>query len=584
MKRFRRMFSRRRMNDDLSEEMKQQLEEKIEALIAEGMPRDEAVHAARRAFGNATLLEQRSREVWMWPLVESIWADIKFALRQLRKSPGFTAIAIGSLAVGIGANTAIFVLAKQVLLDRLAVPQAQQLQIFRWTAPEHSIVHHSWGDLDSTPGGQVTGNAFPYPVYRQLRRDNHWLGDLFAFKDMGRLAATVDGEAVAVRGQMVAGNYYRALGVRPELGRAILPSDDAVPGSGAVVVISDSFWTRRFGRYTSVLGRTMNLNGRPVTMIGVNPPHFTGAADVHLSPDVFLPFSMQPVVQPNGEGSVLNDSGLWWVQVMARSKADTPIPAAQAAFDAMFQSWARANAKPGKNEAIPQLVLADGSRGLNASARTLAQPVYVLVALAGLVLLLACANLAHLLLARFSARRREMVVRIALGAGRTRIVRQMLTESLLLSSLGGIAGFGLAYIGRNALPDMLSPSWQSNASNGHSNWCVFAFATCVTIFTGLLFGAAPALKGMRADVSSGLKNQAHTATHRRRGFTGKSIVSFQVALSALLIVGAILFGRTLFNLDAVNPGFRTDHLVLFTIQLPHSQYTAPTDVALFRNL
>lgn len=559
-------------------------EKQIEDMMQRGVPRDEAARRARIELGSTATQKEGIRASVGLRLWDDLRADLRYATRTLMKSPGFTAIAIGSLALGIGANTAIFILAKQVLLDRLAVPHPEQLQLFRWIAPEHSMVHHVSGGLDSTPGGQKTSTSFPYPVYQQLRRDNHMLGDLFAFKDGDRLTANIAGKAITVQGQMVSGNYYQALSVQPALGRAILPLDDAVSGSGAVAVISDGFWTRRFGHSSSAIGKTIDLNGKPVTIIGVNPPHFTGAGDAHVSPDVFFPLSMQPVILPNGEGSVLNDPGLWWVQIMARSKAGVPAQAAQVAFDTIFQSLVRANTKPEKGEAVPHLVLADGSRGLNRSARSLARPVYVLMALAGLVLLLACANIANLLLARFAARQREIGVRMALGAGRTRIVRQMLTESLLLSTLGGIMGFAVAYVGRNTLPNLLSPSWRLGASNGHSDWRIFAFAAGITIFTGVLFGLAPALKAMRTEVSSELKNQPHTVTHRRKGLAGKAIVSFQVALSTLLVVGAILFVRTLLNLDSVNPGFRTDHLLLFSIQLPSTQYPPPTDVALFRNI
>jgi predicted permease len=568
----------------MEEELCSHIQHRADDLEHSGLGRAEAERRARIEFGSQVKFRAECYEALGGNFIESLAQDVRFSLRMLRKSPGFTAIAIASLALGIGANTAIFILAKQVLLDRLAVPHPEQLQLFRWIAPKRSIVHSVWGGLYSTPGGQQTSASFPYPVYRQLRRENHSLGDLFAFKNVGRLSATVGGGAIAVQGQMVSGNYYQALGVQPALGRAILPSDDAVPGSGAVAVISDGFWIRQFGRSTSVLGKTMDLNGKPVTIIGVNPPNFTGAGDAHLSPDVFLPFSMQPVIQPNGKGSVLNDPNLWWVDIMARSQAGAPVQAAQAAFDTIFQSLARANAKPEKDEAIPHLVLADGSRGLNRSAGELAQPMYVLMALAGLVLLLACANMANLLLARFAARQREMGVRMALGAGRARIARQMLTESLLLSSFGGIAGFALGYLGRNTLPDLLFPPLARAAFHGHFDWRVFAFTVGITLFTGVLFGLAPAWKAMRTDVSSELKNQPQTVTHRRKGFAGKSVVSFQVALSTLLVVGAGLFVRTLLNLDSVNPGFRTDHLLLFTIQLPISQFPPPTDVATFRRM
>lgn len=511
-------------------------------------------------------------------LWDDLRLDVRYAIRTLIKSPGLTAIILGSLALGIGANTAIFTAANQVLFDRLAVPHPEQLQLLTWTAPTSSIVHHLWNDPG--PGGERT--AFPYPVYQQLRHENQVLSDLFAFKNVGRLSATIEGEAVAVQSQMVSGNYYEALEVHTALGRPIEPSDDAVPGSGAVATISHDLWTTYFGRSSSVIGRTMTLNGKPITIIGVNPPDFTGAGDVHLSPGIIVPLSMQPVLLPQRHGSLLNDQDYWWVQIMARSRAGVPALTAQASLDTLFQSMLLATANPEKHQEIPQLVLADGSRGLNGSARALTEQMYVLLALVGLVLLLACANIANLLLARSAARHREMSVRIALGAGRGRILRQMLTESLLLSLLGGIAGLAVGYAARNALPRLVSPSWVQPVLNGHFDQRVFIFTTGISILAGLLFGFAPAWQAIRTNPE--LKAQTQNTTSRRKGLANKLIVSFQVALSTLLIVGATLFIRTLINLDSVDTGFRTDHLLLFKIQLPPSLYRPPQDVILSRSI
>src|ERR1700754_589807 len=250
-------------------------------------------------------------------LWDDLRIDLRYAMRMLVKSPGLAAIILGSLALGIGANTAIFTVAKQVLFDRLAVPHPEQLQLLTWTAPKSSIVHDLWNDPG--PGGERT--AFPYPIYQQLRDANQVLSDLFAFKNAGRLSANIEGEAVAVQAQMVSGNYYEALGIYPALGRPIAPSDDAVPGSGTVATISDGLWTTYFGRSPTVIGRTITLNGKPITIIGVNPPGFTGAGDPHTSPGIIFPISMQPVLVPQGHGSILNDQEYWWVQIMGRSKA-----------------------------------------------------------------------------------------------------------------------------------------------------------------------------------------------------------------------------------------------------------------------
>jgi predicted permease len=598
--------SRSRLENEMDEELAFHLENYARELVRRGVPPQEAARRARIELGGVTVQKEQMRASLGLRLWDDLRADLRFATRMLAKSPGFALVAVGSLALGIGANTAIFTLAKQVLLDRLAVPHPEQLLLFHWTAPRGNVVHQTWGDWDETPGGMLTSTSFPYPAYEALRRENQKLNngsleDIFGFKDAGRTTLTVDGAASVVQAEMVSGNYYDALGVRPALGRAILSSDDGAPGSGAVVVISDALWTRAFGRSPDVIGRTIHLNLKPVTIVGVNAPEFTGAKSTHVSPDVFLPFSMQPVIVPKAGGSLLGDADFWWMQMMARVKPGVPAATAQAALDTGFQAWMHANlggsdqhagvadathatGGSGKNEAYPHLTLADGSRGLNESARTLKQPVFVLMGLAGLTLLLACANIANLLLARAAARQREMGVRMALGAGRARILRQVMTESLLLSGLGGVAGLALGYAARNVVPALLAPPWETMVFRDQFDWRVFAFTAAVTAGTGLLFGMAPALKATRTRAGASLKDSTQTVTQGRRGFAGKAIVAFQVALSTLLVVGAVLFVRTLVKLDSVNPGFRTDHLVLFSIQLPKAEYPPPTDVARLRSL
>ncbi len=597
-------ISRSRLEREMDEELGFHLESYAQELARRGMTPEEAARRARIELGSTVVQKEKMRTSLGLHLWDDLRADLRYAVRMLAKSPGFTVVAVGSLALGIGANTAIFILASQVLFDRLAVPHSEQLTLFRWVAPLHNnIVHRVSGEWDVTSGGLRTSTAFPYPFYEQLRRESRTSDDLFAFRNEDRMSATIGNQAVAVQAQMVSGNYYQALGVQPALGRAILPPDDGAPGSGAVAVISDGFWTRYFGRSPSVIGRTIHLNGKPMTIIGINPPGFTGAADAHLSPDVFFPFSMQPVLLPQREGSELDDSAYWWIEIMGRIPSHASQATAQAELETLFQSWLHANAgqenrTPGanadddhahsrtgpKNEAFPHLVLADGSHGLNTSASALTKPTYVLLALMGLVLLLACANIANLLLARSEARQHEMGVRLALGAGRARIFRQLLTESLLLSLLGGIAGLVLGYLGRNVLPGLVSSPWEPAVFHGRFDGRVFAFTAAISVLTGLLFGIAPAWRATQRETGAELKDHAQTVTHRRKGFAGKTIVAFQVALSTLLVVGAALFGRTLLNLDSVDPGFRTDHLVLFRIQLPRSEYPPPADVELFRNV
>jgi predicted permease len=376
------------------------------------------------------------------------------------------------------------------------------------------------------------------------------------------------------------------LGVKPQLGRAIQPSDDASPGQGPAAVISDGFWERQFGRSPAALGQTIMLNETPLTIVGVNPRGFTGAHSVQQSPEVFVPLTMQPLVQPHSRygGSILSSTREWWVNVMGRIKPGVRDAAAQAVLDGQLGALVRGTMPVRPRDDLPRMVLRDGSRGLFETQGTFAKPMAVLMTLVGFVLLLACANIANLMLARGAQRQREMSVRLALGAGRARILRQMLVESMLLAALGGACGLVFGYAGRNVLPRMTENAWERSDFQIHFDWRVFAFTTGITLLTGLLFGLAPALAAARAEVTHGLKEGAQTTTRRRKGMGGKALVGFQIALSTLLVIGAGLFLRTLAALNSVDVGFRTDHLLLAEINPPEKRYPSGRDIVLHEQL
>jgi predicted permease len=553
-------------------------------LIRAGYAPEEAARRARIALGAVTVTKEGMRASLGLRWWDELGADLRYGVRMLRKSPGFTAIAAASLALAIGANTAIFSIAKSVLYDRLTVPHAEQLRALKWYGYGNMAVHDMWGDFGPAPDGVgMMGPIFSYPVYRELRAHNRSLEDLFAFKWDG-MNATIRGEAQRVQTEMVSGNYYAQLGVRPQLGRAILPSDETANGAGTVAVISEGLWQRAYGRSPSVLGQTITVNQTPFTIVGVNPRGFTGAKGVQASPDVFVPLTMIPVIDPKGKMSLLEDPTTWWVNVMGRAKPGVTDSQAEAVLGAQLEAATRGTLQVKPGETMPHLVLADGSRGLRLADGMFRKPAYVLMALTGFVLLLACANIANLLLARGAQRQREMSVRLAMGAGRGRILRQLLTESLLLAGIGGLGGLLLGYVGRDAIPSLMTNRWETNEFNVHFDWGVFGFAAGVTIVTGLLFGLAPAWLAARAEVSSSLKESAQTASRRRKGLGGKAIVAFQIALSTLLVVGAGLFLRTLFALNTVDAGFRTDHLMLLDVNPPARRYTDEKAVQLHARL
>jgi len=578
------LFRRRKLDGDIDEELRSHLEMSAEENRRRGMSDEEARRKAMRDFGGLTQVRETVRMREGFPFFANLSRDVAYALRMLKKSPGFAAIAIGSLALGIGANTAIFSIAKQVLLDRLNVPHAGELRLFAWRSARQSVVHSSWGDWDKTVDG-VTSTSFSYPVYQLMRKQNRALADLFAFKNLGRVNVTVDGEAEVVQGDLVSGNFYEQMEVRPQLGRPIVPADDEKVGGSPVVVISDGYWTRRFNRSPSVIGKTILVNLVNVTVVGVNPRGFTGAKGTQSSPEIFMPFSLQPLVFPySRETSLLASDRVWWMQIMARAKPGVDEAKARAALDVALKGAVRATMTVKPEESMPDLVLGDGSHGMNEASRQLAQPLMVLMSLVGLVVLLACANMANLLLARSSTRQREMGVRLALGAGRARILRQMLTESVLLSVLGGLVGLLVGYFGRSAILAMFSSPADPMVLEGSFSWGVFGFNAALSVVTGILFGVGPAVQATRTQVTSTLKDAAQTTTRRRKGFAGRAIVGFQVALSTLLVVVAGVFLRTIINLSRVDPGFDPRNIVLFELRPPVSEYPDAKEAALFRQI
>jgi predicted permease len=582
---FRAAFRRHRLEEDMDEELRFHLEARAADLMREGLSRQEATRQACLEFGPIVSHKDEMRHSLGLRWLDDLWCDLRYAARILRKSLGFTAIAVGSLALAIGANTTIFSIANTMLYERLGVPHPQQLRLFTLTGDKNVAVHSSWGDWDRLPGGRITFNSFTYPIYQQLKKDNRVLQDIFAFKDIGRANVTVNGEARAVQLELVSGNFYEQMQVTPTLGRAILTSDDSVPSAGAVALISDGFWQRIFGRSPNVIGKVINVNTIPVTIIGINPRGFTGAKSVQSSPELFMPLSMIPLLHAEFTGGpLLSNTRLFWVQLMARTKPEVPVTQAQIALNLAVSAAIRNTTTLKKDDTMPTLLLNDGSRGLNFAAREFAKPVYVLLALVGFVLLLACANIANLMLARASARQREMSVRLALGAGRSRILRQVLTESLMISLMGGLAGLFFYLMGRSAVPKLFINAWEQPDLNLSFHWRVFAFTAAVTILTGIIFGLAPAWSATKAEIGTALKEAGKTATKHRKAWSGKAIVAFQVALSTMLVVGSALFIRTLINLNSIDPGFRADHLLLFDINPPSKQYPEPKDVALHARL
>ena len=570
---FRSLTRRARVESDMAAELQFHIDAFADDLVKQGVPRQEALRRARLEFGPIEAKKEECRQSLGLRFFDELRADLRYAARLLKQSPGFTAVAIVSLSLGIGANTAIFAMAKELLFTKMGVPEAGRLRAFSWVLkPGQPFPAAAWGAF-----GPGIAAVFSYPIYQDMRRRNTALDDLVAFKDVNQLPVTVDGEAEAVDAWLVSGNFYPVLGAKIIAGRPIAPEDDS-PTAAPVCVISDAYWARRFGRSASALGRTIYLNRAPLTIVGVNAPEFKGPKS-GTTAEFFLPIGLFQQVIPDPKGSPLTRN-FWFVMIMGRLKPGVSEQAAQTALAASFADAFRTYLPEKKASDMPTFRLVSGGRGLDTQTRLFARPSYFLLALAGLVLLIACVNLANLLLARSASRQREMSLRLAMGASHWRVMRQVLTESLLIAILGGAAGLLLGYWGRDLIPRL----FDQHAVHPQIDWAVFAFAFLITLATGLLFGLVPAWRSTRADVNSGLRETARMSLGRGRSLFGKSLVVAQVGLSLLLLVGAGLFLRTLVNLQSSALGFHTERILLFGIRAPRRIYSGPRSVELFQQL
>ena len=576
------LLGQNKASHQFEDELQVHLQLLTERFVRQGMSRKEAAEAAQRQFGNITLLRQRHRDLGTFLSLTNLARDLRFAGRQLLRNPLLSSIAILSLAVGIGANTAIFSVAKRVLFDTLPVDHPHELRMLTWVCGPHRPVPPVWGDITSTPDGGLTSAVFSYPVLQALRRHTNAFANLIAFKDIS-LTATIEGTPEVLSAELLSGDAFDGLGVEPILGRTLTPADDAA--ANPVVVLNEALWAARFGRSPLMLGKTVALNGIPVTVIGVVPARFTGL-QMGEPAQLFVPLTLQPLIIPraqNSSTSLLNNPQSWWVQGLIRLRPGIPEQQARAELDTVLRQSVRETLTADDLTSF-HLALQPGDRGLDQLSGAFARPSYILLALSGLVLFLACVNLANLLLARAAGREREMVTRLALGAGRAAIIRQMLTESLLLSSLGGLAGLALGYFGRNLIPSMLAAPGSASVLDAEFDWRVLAFTLAISLLTGLLFGILPAWRATQAEAGTAIKSSTNSTSSRSGVWLGRSLVVFQIALSAILLIGAGLFVRPLTNLNHIQLGFRDDHLLLFRLSPPRSHYTEAQSAVLYARL
>jgi len=569
--RLRSLFRWAQADQELDDELRDHLDRKTQEYVAQGMTQEEAHRRARLDLGGIEQTKEKCRDARRVNWIQDFVQDLQFGLRILRKSPGFTVVAVLTLALGIGANTAIFSLVDAVLIRMLPVQRPEQL--FR---------------LINVSKDGKTIDAFSYPTFELIQENNQTLSGVIAFHPLGIVDFVVNGKGELAHAQAVSGSYFTTLGVKPIFGRTITTADEA-RGASQVAVISYGYWTRRFNRDPSVVGAEIVLNGAPFAIIGVTPPEFFGL-EPGQSVDVSIPLTSVATVQPQfaAAGSpfdVLTAPFRHWLHLMVRLRDGQTEVQALANLGPIYERAMRQVAEgmrglpfdsPSARSDLAQsrLKLESGSRGLAALREQFSKPLALLMAVVGVLLLIACTNVANLLLARCNSRQSEIALRLALGAGRARVLRQLLTESALLAAGGGGFAAVVAFWGSNAVANIMSRSTSAIHLDVHPDMRILAFTALVSLVAVIVFGLIPAWRASRLDLSQAVKegNRAATAALGRSRI-GEGLVIPQIALSLVLTVGAGLLVRTLENLKSSYPGFREQNVLLFSIRPGMIGYT-----------
>ena len=575
------VFRRKQLDRDLDEELRAYVEMVSAEKMQTGVDPEEAHRYARRQTegpGGFDQVVQSVRDVRAGVWLDRLVQDVQYGVRTLAKNPTFSLVAVGTLALGIGANTAMFSLLDQVVLRLLPVSHPEQLVIVRETGNHY--------------GNSYGANTVSWPMFEDLRDNNQVFSGMFC-----RFPAAVTlgygDRAAQIPAELVSGSYFPTLGVGAALGRTIAPDDDAVPDSKPVVVLSYSFWRSYFDGDRKIVGRTLVLNRNAMTVIGVAQPGFDGV-ELGEPAKIFVPIMMKTEMTPHSDGLKDRRRRLSWVTAYGRLKPGVSSQQAQLSLQPLLHSILEMEVQ--QPEFTRSATAADGQLFLrnrvellpgsdNGLREYMRRPLWLLVALTGAVLLLACANLANLLLARATAREREFAVRLAIGAGRARIVRQLLIESLLLSAAGAVVGLAVAFLADRVLLRIYLPADAaaefvvSPIPDGRA----LAFVAGAMLLTSLVFGLLPAVRGSRTEITLSLKDRSGALSGGGISLR-RMLVGVQVALSLLLLVGAGLFVRTLRNLESLGPGFPTDRLLTFTIDPSLNGYSDEQTKSFYQRL
>jgi macrolide transport system ATP-binding/permease protein len=584
-----------RKERELREELQFHLSQEADERRDSGLPEEEARWAAQRDLGNEARVREDVRAVWTWRPVEELFQDARYAFRTMATHRAVTIFAALSLALGIGANTAIYSFMEAVLLRTLPVPDPNSLVVMTWKAKPFSFRNSDEFVLRSISGrtyrasdGSVEARIFPYPGYEQLREaSSPFLSSIFTMFRGGKMNVLVDGQAELTDAQYVSGEFFTGVAIPPGAGRLFSAADDRA-NSEPVAVISAGYAARRFGTIENAVGKPIRINNAPFTVIGVTPDGFEGV-EPGAAKSLYVPLQAMKLV--DGDSPSFTDPNYYWVEIMGRLRPGVTREQANAALSSVFAAWVAPTATTDAQRAnLPQLTVGDGGGGLDTLRRRYQQPLYLLQAIVALILAIACANTANLLLARSAARQREIAVRLSIGAGRFRLVRQLLTESLVLAVLSGTAGIVLAIAGTRLLTTLLAGSDEGLVLAASVNWTVLLVTLALSLCCGLLFGLAPAIQATRPQLVPALKDASATVTVTPRRFRlprfklQQALVVAQISLLILLLVGAGLFARTLANLQSIPLGYNPDNVLLFDINAPQAGYPEAQAAAYYTQL
>ncbi len=575
------LFARRRRDAELTEELAFHLEEETE---------ERGCDAARRDLGNIGLIMEDTRAMCGWTWGEQLLQDVRYAARTMLNNPVFTVLAALSLALGIGASTAIYSLMDAVMMRWLPVRDPGSLVLLQWHTKhrnDESVVQDVSGHFDDDSKLGLVGGIFPYPAFEELRKSNSAFSAVFAYHPASRLTVSIGGGAEVANGEYVSGDFFRGLGVAAEAGRLIVAYDDRIGTD--VIVVGYGFAQRHFGDGARAVGQKIFLNNLPFAIVGVTSPRFYGV-DPGWAPEFYLPLHADLALDP-ADGRKQSrtrylDSHYYWMEMMGRLRPGVTLRQAQAQLGSVFENWVASTAKnDAQRTDLPQFLLSEGARGGDRLRRNFEEPLAILMAMVALILAIACANIANLLLSRATARRREMAVRLSIGAGRLRVIRQLLTESVLLALIGGAAGVLVAYWSLPMLSAMLV-SGSRFILRADLNAHVLAATAALTMITGVLFGLAPALQATRVDVMPALK-ELRTSAARPRWLPvslNQMLVIAQIAISLVLVACAGLFVRTLSKLQSMDMGFTRENVLVFQLNAKQAGHRPAELLSFYREL